>query len=230
MNEWWLLLCFWLLMSVAIIIIAYPLRHQKIFVILLSSLLILVLAGGYWYWGAWTDWWAYQREKEKRTRVEAILKSVRSPEDLINNLRKRLDENRASAEGWYLLGRLYASQNDWKNAKDAFDKAQMLEPKNEKIVLNYIQSAWQVNGMTLDNKSYTKLQAILENNPNQPDALAILATDAYKRKAYQQAIDYWQRLLQIVPPDSEDVKAIHKAIVKAKQQLPAVGTQENKDE
>ena len=59
--------------------------------------------------------------------------------------------------------------------------------------------------------------SVLKSNPKQPDALAMLAMDAFLSKAYSQAIAYWERLLVLVPKDSEDALAIRKAIAKAQQ-------------
>ncbi len=47
----------------------------------------------------------------------------------------------------------------------------------------------------------------------------MLAMDAYMRHSYQQAINYWQHLLTIIPPQSDDAMAIRKAIAKAQQKL-----------
>ena len=47
----------------------------------------------------------------------------------------------------------------------------------------------------------------------------MLAMDAYSRHSYQQAIDYWQRLLKQVTVKSEEGQAIRKAIAKAQAKL-----------
>ena len=60
---------------------------------------------------------------------------------------------------------------------------------------------------------------MLLKNPKQPDALAMLAMDAYQEKHYQIAINYWQQLLIITPPNSDAAKALRKAIAKAQAKL-----------
>ena len=57
---------------------------------------------------------------------------------------------------------------------------------------------------------------MLQRNPNQPDAIAMLATDAFEQDDFQQAIDYWQHLLDLIPPQSDEAKAIRRAINKAR--------------
>ena len=78
---------------------------------------------------------------------------------------------------------------------------------------------WQLNHQKFNGESRALLQAVLKKNANQPDALAMLAMDAFIGHAYQRAIDYWQRLLKIAPPQSDDAEAIRKAIAKAQQHV-----------
>ena len=116
-----------------------------------------------------------------------------------------------------MLGRLYASQGTWEKAKAAFAMASELEPDSEKYRINYAQSLWQLNHQAFNDAIRAVFFSVLKSNPEQPDALAMLAMDAFLSKAYSQAIAYWERLLVLVPKDSEDALAIRKAIAKAQQ-------------
>ena len=122
----------------------------------------------------------------------------------------------ASARGWYLLGRLYGGQNQWQNARDAYAKSQQLKA-DEGAELGYIESLWQLNGQQYNEEIRQLLLAMVKRNPVQGDALSMLAMDAYQRKDYQQAILYWRRLLPMVPAESEEGKALRKAIAKAQE-------------
>ncbi len=177
------------------------------------------MAFAYWRWGAWPDWQKYIQQQAKQQQVQAMLRSVRNPQDLIAKLQARLEHQPDSARGWYLLGRLYASQDQWQQAHDAYAKAYRLKPHDEQITVNYAQSLWQLNHQAFDTEIRTLFQSILLKNVNQSDALAMLAMDAFVGHAYQQAIDYWQRLLKNSPPHSEEAQAIRKAIVKAQQKM-----------
>ena len=74
--------------------------------------------------------------------------------------------------------------------------AYQLEPDNEQFTLNYVQNAWQMNQQKFTDTHRKLLAHVLEKNPNQPDALAMLAMDAYQQHDYQHAINYWQQLLE----------------------------------
>ena len=219
MNEWLLLFVFLILLLIAMGVVLYPLRpfraRSLVWVIILSALVGL----GYGTWGAWPAWTHHHQEQASQQRAQALLKTVRDPEELIEKLKATLQKQPRSAEGWYLLGRLYASQHRWTDACRAFKRAHQIQPDDEKITVNYVHSLWQFYHQVFDEHSRALLTQVLKNNPNQPDALGMLALDAYARKHYQQAIDYWQRVLKIVPPQSDDAKAIRKSIADAQEKM-----------
>lgn len=211
------------LLAIAIFVALRPLCKQKSSTMKLSLfalILFVIPLLAYVHWGAGAAWYRYQQQLAKQKQVNAVFQSVRgNPQLLVNQLKKRLEQQPKSARGWYLLGRLYASQGEWQQAHDSFIKAYQLKPDSEKITINYVQSLWQINHQQFNAEMRGLLKAVRQKNPNQPDALAMLAMDAYLGHAYEQAIEYWQQLLKIVPPQSEDALAIRKAIAKAQQKL-----------
>ena len=105
---------------------------------------------------------------------------------IFNRLETHVHQHPKRTQGWYLLGRLYASQHQWKNAQIAFEHAHVLDPHDKRITVNWAQS------------------------------LFILATDAYQKGQYQDAINNWQHLLTLIPPESEEAKNIRRMIRKLK--------------
>lgn len=179
---------------------------------------IFVMAGiGYWHWGAWDAWNEYQHQLQKQHYLQALLKSNDNPVIWIERLELKLKTNPKSAKGWYLLGRLYASQDRWDKAQEAFAKAKLLKPQSIPITVNYAQSLWQLNQQAFNDEIRSLFHAVLKQKSNQPDALAMLAMDAFLRHSYASAIDYWQQLLNVVSPQSDDAIAIRKSIAKAQQ-------------
>lgn len=219
MNEWWLLSSFVLLFLLALGLILYPLRQSKLICLALIPLLFMVLSLSYWRWGAWPLWQNHLHVLAKQEKIQALLARVKSPADMAEKLKARLADTPESSRGWYLLGRLYASQNQWSAARDAFAKASQLNPQDELATINYGQSLWQLNHQRFDEEIRSIFKALLEKNPQQPDALAMLAMDAFAEKNYPKAIDYWQQLLKLAPPQSEEAQMIRKAIAKAQQSL-----------
>ena len=186
---------------------------------MLTPILFCLVSAAYWCLGSWPDWTTYIKKQTRQQQAQVMLQSVRNPQELINKLIVRLKQEPDSARGWYLLGRLYASQNQWQQASNAYANAYRLKPTSVQTEINYAQSLWQLNHQTFDAKSRALFQSVLLKNENQPDALAMLAIDSFIGHAYQQAIDYWQRLLKIAPPQSEEAQAIRKSIARAHQKM-----------
>lgn len=223
MSEWYFIVLLVVLAVVASILILYPLRHHRFFAFCLLPVLVVLSGGGYWMWGDFASWQQYVQHSKSQQRIQAMLQSIKSPQELIKKLREKLDDNPQSAKGWYLLGRLYSAHNEQKKAADAFAKASSLEPANEQYTVHYAHSLWQLNQQHFTPKIITMFQRLLKANPQQADALAMLAMNAYMNHSYEQAIAYWQRLLALAPEHSEEALALRKAIAKAQQQINVLG-------
>ena len=190
----------------------WPLRQQR-WMLMLLPVLLSFSALAYWQWGAWPAFSAYQQQKLQHQKAEVYLKTIKGPQMLVQKLEAHLALHPKSAKGWFLLGRLYASQHYWQKALLAFAKAYSIKPKDEPIATNYAQSllATQVDA---DEKLAQKvLLSLLQQNPNQMDALAMLAMDAEQHQNFDKALVYWQRLLALVPVQSEEADTIRKSIL-----------------
>lgn len=215
MNECWLIICFILCLIIALGLALYPLRKQRFLVITLLPFILVAVAAAYSHWGAWLGWEDHLQQALKEKQVKAILQKINGPQELIAKLKAKLATEPDSARDLFLLGKLYASQNEWQQAHDVFKKAYQLQGDDEQIIVNYAQSIWQLNHQQFNTDIRVLFQKLLQKNQNQPDALAMLAMDAFMSHDYQQAINYWQRLLTLAHPQSDDAKAIRKAIAKA---------------
>ncbi|WP_133135684.1 tetratricopeptide repeat protein [Legionella rowbothamii] len=219
MNEWWLLALLVTLTLLASMVIIYPLRRHWLASLLLVPIIFILTFTGYFNWGGFDKWQDYLQFQENQQKANAMLKSIKSPQELITKLRAKLDDTPKSAKGWYLLGRLYTGQEEKQNAVDAFAKAYQFDPKDEQYAVNYAHSLWVLNNRQFTEQVTHIFVNLLKNNPNQPDALAMMAMNAYVSRAYEDAIAYWQRLLKLAPQQSEEAQAIRKAIAKAEEQI-----------
>jgi len=61
----------------------------------------------------------------------------------------------------------------------------------------------------------------LELDPQNLKALALAGTAAFERKDFAAAVRYWQRMLPLVAPGSEDARSVHASIEEAKSLLNA---------
>ena len=202
------LLWFWVCAVMALVLVLYPLRRYWPAMVIVSLLFISGIILGYGHWGNWSRWQSYVQQ-------QALLHTFKSPDALIVQLKARVEAVPVKARGWFLLGRLYACQGQWVNAYHAYAKAHRLLPDDEATTVHYAEALWEHQHRRFNKDIRRLFQEVLQHNPNQADALAMLAMDAYTRQVYQEAIDYWERLLKQVPQGSEEALAIQQAIVKA---------------
>lgn len=215
MNEWWLVGVLFAITVFAGTLIIYPLRRHRLVSLLLVTVIFALVSTGYYYWGGFLEWQKYVQQNKSQVLAQEMLKSIKSPQELIDKLKAKLDDRPESAKGWYLLGRLYTRQNDNKQASEAFAKAYRFKPEDEQFAVNYAHSLWLLNQEQFNPEIVNIFDNLLKTNPNQPDALAMLAMNAFLSHAYEDAIDYWQRLLKLAPEQSQEALAIRKAIAKA---------------
>jgi len=217
MSEWWFIVGLGLGTILAILFIVYPLRHRPVFASLLAPVLFVLVISGYYSWGGFGQWQQYVQENKKQERAKELLKTFKNPQELIDKLRARLDDSPQSAKGWYLLAKVYSSQGNQKEAVLAFAKAYHFKPEEEQYAVFYAHSLWVANNQQFNKQIRDIFYQLLGNNPNQPDALAMLAMDSFLAKRDEQAIEYWQRLLKLTSPQSEEAQSIRKAIAKAEE-------------
>ncbi|MDF1646332.1 MAG: hypothetical protein P1U61_05030 [Legionellaceae bacterium] len=214
MPEWGILAGVGLIgLSVAL----YPLRQKKWLFFLLLPIVAACLICAYCLWGGWFQWQAFQLAQQKQREAQQVIQALGSTEAIIERLKARLAETPKDAKAWFLLGRVYVSNGDWQHAYEAYTMAHGLEANNQTYTLHYAQSVWELHQQSFDDKMRELLEAILKDDPEQPDALAMLAYDAYTRHLNQKAVAYWERLLLLTPSPSEDADKIRQAIAKARQ-------------
>lgn len=153
---------------------------------------------------------------EKSTLINAEIKKLGSLQNIILKLKEQIAEN-PDAEGWSLLGRLYLKSQQFKDAAHAFAQANQLTPNQLAILIPFAESLYFANNQVLTPQAKQLLSQALRQQPNQPDALNLLAMHAYQTKAYLDAIHYWEQLLPQLPTESAEQKQLLQLIAKAQQ-------------
>ncbi|MEP6718588.1 MAG: c-type cytochrome biogenesis protein CcmI [bacterium] len=131
-------------------------------------------------------------------------------------LGKRLEQNPNDVQGWTMLGRSYTSMERYKEATDAYAKATALKSDDADLWADYAFVTAMANGQSLQGAPQELIKKSLQLDPDNPKALELAGSAAFEAKNYQQAIDYWQRLLAKTPTGSELAQTISQRIERAK--------------
>ena len=129
-------------------------------------------------------------------------------EQMVAGLAARLEKNPGDLQGWAMLARSYKAMRRFDEAERAF--AHLGDAMNNDPVLlaEYADLlAVRANG-SLEGKPLELVQKALKLDPNNTMSLALAGTAAYDRHDYPEAVRYWEHLQQLLPPESEDAKAL----------------------
>jgi cytochrome c-type biogenesis protein CcmH len=136
-------------------------------------------------------------------------------EAMVAGLAARLRENPEDTEGWKMLGRSYAVLGRFADAVSAYAKAAQRAPRDAPMLADFADVLAMSRGGSLEGEPEQLIRRALEIEPTNLKALALAGTAAYDRKDFKGAAGYWQRMLPLVPADSEDARVIRSNVDEA---------------
>jgi cytochrome c-type biogenesis protein CcmH len=152
--------------------------------------------------------------------------------EMIKSLAARLEQNPGDGKGWAMLARAYAVLGRYKEALPAYEKAANLIPNDPVLLIDYADVLALLNGKNLQGKPLELIRSALLIDPNNIKGLNLSGSAAFQAGDYTHAVGYWEKLLQLLPPDSPNAKQISNSIANARaresgKQPSAQGAQPN---
>lgn len=141
----------------------------------------------------------------------------------INALAQRLRAAPDDADGWYTLARSYETLGRYTDAAAAYREVLRLAPAQPQVLADLADALLSANQGAPDAASIAAVAQALAVNPDQPKALALAGMMALRRGDAAQALEYWQRLQSLLPPDSEAARQIESNIAQARAVASAGG-------
>ncbi len=131
-------------------------------------------------------------------------------------LAKRLEQDPNDLQGWMMLARSYSSLERYREASSAYAKATALKTDDADLWADYAFALAMAQGQNLEGQPVELIGKALKLDPENPKALELAGSAAFETKDYRRAIDYWEKLLKKVPPDSEIGQSLSERIKEAK--------------
>ncbi|NTZ95603.1 c-type cytochrome biogenesis protein CcmI [Pseudomonas koreensis] len=181
---------------------------------LLAAVLVPVLGLGlYLHFGA--------ADKVELTREFA--QAPQSMEEMTRRLERAVAAQPDSAEGLYFLGRTYMAQDRPADAAKMFERAANLAGRQPELLGQWAQAQYFADGKKWSDKIQALTDEALNADPKEVTSLGLLGIAAFEGERYQQAIDYWNRLLTQLPEDDKSREALQGGINRATERLEARG-------
>ena len=136
-------------------------------------------------------------------------------EMMVANLAERLQEDPSDIEGWVMLGRSMTVLGRYDDAVTAFGNAYQFAGDDPNVLTDYADALAMANNESLEGRPMELLGKALQVDPVNQKALWLLGTAYFERGDFTAAIEYWNRLLKLAPPSSEDAEVMRANIKEA---------------
>ncbi|MCP4465586.1 MAG: c-type cytochrome biogenesis protein CcmI [Halieaceae bacterium] len=196
-------------------------------IVWLALLLVLALPLSAWFsyqqLGAQADWQIFELLETVGRQNAAGEDSSESLRQLSEDVSSRLQQKPEHIDYWMLQASAAMALDNYAEAAAAFKVLHDLEggdggDSNANLLAQYAQALY----LAADRQMTPQVQALsdraLQLDPGQPTLLSIYS---FEQGQFAAAIDYWQRLLPTMNPDSRNAQMVRAGIEQARAQLPA---------
>ncbi|NWA27806.1 c-type cytochrome biogenesis protein CcmI [Pseudomonas gingeri] len=160
-------------------------------------------------------------DKVELTREFA--QAPQSVEEMTRRLERTVAAQPDSAEGLYFLGRAYMAQNRAADAAKVFERTVKVAGRQPELLGQWAQAQYFADGKQWSPQVQALTDEALKTDPKEVTSLGLLGIAAFEGQRYQEAIDYWTRLLAQLPPDDNSRGALQGGIDRASEKLVANG-------
>lgn len=130
--------------------------------------------------------------------------------DMPNQIRsiQQVQGNPPDKTSWLELAYAHKQKREFPEAAKAFSKALENEPNNPDLLADYADALAMTQNQSLKGRPLSLVNKALAINPDHPKALWLAATAALENNDKSLARRFWERLLRILPENSQDRKII----------------------
>jgi cytochrome c-type biogenesis protein CcmH len=140
---------------------------------------------------------------------------------MVAGLAAKLEKEPENLQGWAMLARSYKAMGRLAEAVNAYRRAGSFVETSPDLLLDYADVlAMQGKGFT--DQVRALIDQALKLDPAHPQGLWLRGTAAYDAKEYAKALADWEKLLGLLPPESENAQVVKTNIAEVKAlQAPA---------
>lgn len=136
-------------------------------------------------------------------------------EGMVSRLAERLKKEPDNAEGWHMLARSYNATGRYEQAADAYARLVKLVPDDGGLLADYADTLAMARNRSMQGEPERVVEQALKIDAKNIKAIALWGSAAFERKDYAAAAERWQKILPLVPPDSEVGRSTQASIAEA---------------
>ncbi len=136
----------------------------------------------------------------------------------IEKLQKYVEANPTDGQAWYNLGQTYVAVGNFDKAVDAFQQVIDIEGEQADLLGAIAQALYYKNDQQLNSTVQEYIDRALAIDVNDPSTNILLGMHNFISQDYQQAITYWQRVIDLNKPGVNNA-ALKQAVAEAKNRL-----------
>lgn len=116
---------------------------------------------------------------------------------------------------WAMAARTLATLQRFKEADQAFARALALTPNDANLLADRADILSLLQGQNPEGEPIRLIERALRIDPNQPKALALAGSVAFKRGDMATAITHWRRAIANLPPESDFARGLTQSLQEA---------------
>lgn len=139
-------------------------------------------------------------------------------EQMVAGLAAKLEKEPDNHRGWAMLGRSYKMMGRFADAVRAYEHTGPLLDSSADLLVDYADAV-AAAAQGFDDKARRLIDRALTLDPNHPQGLWMRGSAAFDAKQFDRAIADWQKLLALLPADSDDAKTVQGNLAQARERL-----------
>ncbi|WP_200627566.1 c-type cytochrome biogenesis protein CcmI [Pseudomonas sp. LAM2023] len=177
--------------------------------VLVALLVPLLALGLYLHFGA----------ADKVALTQEFAAAPKSMEEMTARLERVVQAQPDSAEAVYFLGRAYMAEQRPADAARTFERAVTLAGRQPELLGQWAQALYFAAGKQWSPQVQALTDEALKADPSEVTSLGLRGIAAFEGERYQEAIDYWKRLLAQLPEGDASRDALQGGIDRAAERL-----------
>lgn len=143
---------------------------------------------------------------DNTTATPAPISQVPDINEMVANLRAKLEKEPQNPEGWLMLGRSYTNLQNYAEALKAYEQAHQQAPDSVEAMLGLADMLSMTSGGKLSGRASELIQKALQLAPQNTTALWLAGLAAQEAGNKVQAKQHWKTLLPLLTSPSEQAE------------------------